>query len=138
MPKNFNLPRQKQTRRALRKHQTDAEKILWSKLRGRQFLEYKFRRQHGVGKYVVDFYCPAKRLTIEIDGATHYTEEEITSDRKRQAEIEQLGIRFVRVINIEVYKNLDGVLQLILGELRKITTNYYAKDDSLSSSGGEG
>jgi very-short-patch-repair endonuclease len=74
---------------------------------------------------VVDFYCPEKRLAIEVDGATHFTDEQLAKDKKRQTELEQLGIRFVRVTNDDVLTNLDGVCELIAEELATVTTSYY-------------
>src|SRR3990172_7242183 len=106
MPKRFNFSRQKGTRRYLRKNETTAEKILWSRLRNRQLLGYKFRRQHGIDHYVVDFYCSEKRLAVEVDGVTHYSPSEIEYDKERENLIKTYGIKFVRVTNADVYKNL--------------------------------
>ena len=101
----------------MRNTASDAERLLWSSLKGSQLLGYKFRRQQGIGQYVVDFYCPAKKLVIEIDGATHWTEEAIKKDRERQNTIEALGIRVLRFTNEDVYTNKDGVLDAILAAL---------------------
>jgi very-short-patch-repair endonuclease len=125
MPKRFNFNYQKPIRKVLRNNATEAEKILWQQLKGRRLLGFKFRRQHGVLKYIVDFYCPEKRLAVEVDGATHSTDEQLSKDKKRQAELEQLGIRFVRVTNDDVFSNLDGVRELIAEELGNIATTYY-------------
>ena len=129
MPKRFNFQRQKETRRYLRKNETSAEKILWAKLRNRQLLRYKFRRQHGIDHYAIDFYCPEKRLAVEVDGVTHYSPAEIEYDKERENIIKTYEIKFVRVTNADVYKNLDGVLFLIAEELQKIATSYYEKDE---------
>jgi very-short-patch-repair endonuclease len=67
----FNDPDQKSFRKELRNEPTRAEYLLWQALKG-SALGYKFRRQHGIGKYVVDFYCPSKRLVVEVDGDTHF------------------------------------------------------------------
>ncbi|MCB1579577.1 MAG: endonuclease domain-containing protein, partial [Alphaproteobacteria bacterium] len=75
------------TARTLRKNQTDAEKLLWSKLRNRQFENLKFRRQHPVPPYVADFYCEDLKLIVEIDGGQHTPEK----DRERQKYIEDQG-----------------------------------------------
>lgn len=93
-------------------------------------LGYKFRRQHGIDHYIVDFYCPEKRLAIEVDGVTHSSPEERDYDRERENLIKTYGIKFVRVTNADVYKNLDGVLIFIGEELQKIITSYYEKDDN--------
>ncbi len=74
-----------------------AEAILWSQLQKRQVLGFKFRRQYGVGSYVLDFYCPEVKLAIEIDGNSHLREDAVEYDGTRQAEIEKLGIRFFSV-----------------------------------------
>ena len=105
----FNLKSQKQVRRILREQETKAEKILWTKLRNKQF-GYRFRRQFGVGKYIVDFYCSKLKLVIEIDGATHATKKEIEYDSHRQKFLENLGLIVKRYTNIDVEKNLRAVL----------------------------
>ncbi|HEX2553174.1 MAG TPA: DUF559 domain-containing protein [Microvirga sp.] len=105
-----------ETRRSrdLRRDQTDAERKLWSKLRNRRLAGLKFVRQEPVGCYFVDFLCRGRRLVIEIDGATHSTDEEIASDARRTAFLEQHGFRVVRFTNAEVYENLEGVLETVL------------------------
>ena len=90
-----------------------AEQILWDQLKGRQFEGLKFRRQHGIGRYVVDFYCPALRLVIELDGGSHFEEGAKEYDELRQSEIEQLGIEFIRFRNDWVYSNLEEVMGLL-------------------------
>jgi very-short-patch-repair endonuclease len=118
----FNSKSQKQKRQFLRNHSTDAERILWSRLKGRQLLGYQFRRQHGIGVFIVDFYCPESKLAIKIDGATHWTEAEREYDRRRQEYIELYRIDFLRFTNSDVYKNLDGVLTAIAGAMKKTFT----------------
>jgi very-short-patch-repair endonuclease len=97
----------------------DAEVILWSRLKGKQLGGFKFRRQYGVGKFSIDFYCAERKLAIEVDGASHYTIGEQEKDRERQEWIEQFEIQFLRFTNDDVYKNLDGVLMMILEKLEK-------------------
>ncbi len=92
--------------RALRKASTDAEALLWSHLRNRQFRNLKFRRQVPLGCYIVDFYCHELRLLIEVDGGQH--SEEV--DRTRTQWLESEGYRMVRFWNHEVLENIDGVL----------------------------
>jgi very-short-patch-repair endonuclease len=113
----YNRPRQKRLRQHLRNTATDAELLLWSSLKGSQLLGYKFRRQQGIGQYVVDFYCPDKKVAIEIDGVTHWTDEEQKKDHIRQDYIEALGIRVLRFTNDDIYTNKDGVLNMIFGVL---------------------
>ena len=112
MTKIYNRTSEKEKRRTLRKNMPRAEVMLWSKIKGRQLKEYKFRRQYSVGKFVIDFYCPELKLAIEIDGETHFVNDEAKKyDEERQAFIESFGICFVRFTNTEIYKNLKGVLQ---------------------------
>ena len=126
MRKRFNHQWQRPRRKRLRNNATEAEQVLWSRLKHRGLLGFKFRRQQGILKYIVDFYCPEKRLAVEVDGDTHSTDEEIARDQKRQAALEAEGIHFVRVTNDDVMTNLDAVLDVILEELEKIPTSYYA------------
>lgn len=86
------------------------ERMLWSRLRKRQ-LEYTFRRQHSIGKYIVDFYCAKKKLVIELDGGQHFTQKEY--DTERTEYLHTLGIRVIRVWNDEIIKNIDGVMRKI-------------------------
>jgi very-short-patch-repair endonuclease len=118
----FNSRSQKQKHQYLRNHAADAERILWSRLKGRQLLGYKFRRQHGIGVFILDFYCPESKLAIEIDGATHWTEAEREYDRRRKEYIELYSIHFLRFTNSDVYKNLDGVLAAIAEAVKNTFT----------------
>jgi type I restriction enzyme M protein len=102
----------KEFRRDLRRGMTEAEKILWNYLRDRRFTKMKFRRQHPVlGRFVVDFYCPEKKLAIELDGFVHEGREEIDADR--QSFIEAHGIRVIRFKNEEVIYALRNVLDAL-------------------------
>jgi very-short-patch-repair endonuclease len=74
---------------------------------------FKFRRQYSVNQYVVDFYCPELKLAIEIDGDSHFNDISEKYDKERQKSIESFGIRFLRFTNIDIYDNIDGVLQTI-------------------------
>lgn len=109
MPRIYNRFESKQLRKHLRQTMSKAEVILWSQLKGRQ-LGYKFRRQYGVGPYVVDFYCPQMRLAVEIDGGQHYEDRQATNDRQRQEYIERLGIRVIRFSDREVLDDVYGVI----------------------------
>lgn len=97
--------------RKLRSEGTLAEVLLWSELKGRKVKGYKFTRQKPIGNYIVDFFCNRLRLAIEIDGITH--ENNLEADEKRQEEIENLGIRFLRLDDLDVRENLNGVLMAI-------------------------
>ena len=110
-------------RRKLRKNQTEAEARLWSCLR-KKGLGYKFVRQYGVGKYILDFYCPLKKLAIEIDGSQHAEEENELYDTVRTKYLESGNIRVLRFWNNEVLSNMDGVLDKILEELEKAEDSF--------------
>ncbi len=97
-----------------------AEIIMWSKLKQKQLLGYRFRRQYSVGSYVIDFYCPELKLAIEVDGTSHYKDRAEYYDRNRQESIEKLGIKFLRFNNAEVYQNLNGVLEVISDNVQRI------------------
>jgi very-short-patch-repair endonuclease len=111
------LRRPKKKARQLRATQTSAEAVLWRALRDRRFKGTKFRRQHVVDRYIVDFVSLGAKLIVEIDGATHSTARELTRDAERTRILESLGFHIVRVTNIDVYKNLRGVLEMIAGTL---------------------
>jgi very-short-patch-repair endonuclease len=82
------------------------------------FAGRKFRRQHPIDRYIVDFICIEKKLIIEIDGATHSTTKEVVRDAERTRVLESLGFHVVRVTNLDVYKNPEGVLEMIADNLR--------------------
>jgi len=85
------------------------EVVLWNKLKHSQ-MGYKFRRQHGIGKYVVDFYCPQFKLVIEIDGGTHISKQAAVYDKQRQEYLESLGLIVKRYSSQLIANNLDEVL----------------------------
>jgi very-short-patch-repair endonuclease len=120
--KAFNRTNQKIKRKTLRKNLPLAEIILWDRLKGRQLEGYKFRRQYSVEDFVIDFYCPELKLAVEVDGDSHYTEDALLSDRKRQIEIETFGIRFLRFTNREIYENVEGILLKIEEQIKQITS----------------
>ena len=123
MPEYFNRREEKHLRRRLRNNMPPAEVVLWSKLRGKQLLGRKFRRQFSVGPYCLDFYSPEIRLAIELDGDSHFTEVAKRSDYERQAWIESFGIRFLRFTNTDIYENLDGVLDAIVQAIENTPLN---------------
>ena len=110
---NFNLKDSKERRKYLRNNMPNAEKILWYQLKGRQLNGFKFRRQFGVGKYIVDFYCPEVKLVIEIDGDSHFEPDAIVYDKKRELFIENQGIKVIRFTNNDIYETLDEVIKSI-------------------------
>ncbi len=102
-----------QAARDLRQQMTDAEQCLWQCLRGKQLDGFHFRKQHPIARFVLDFYCPAVRLAIEIDGAQHNTAPERASDEERTRWLNARGIRVLRFWNHEVLQDLPGVLQRV-------------------------
>ena len=105
----------KSQRRRLRKDQTRAEMVLWSRLRRKQS-GYKFRRQHSFSKYIIDFYCPALLLAIEVDGNIHDEHTQRTYDELRQRYLEEHWIKVIRFKNEQVYYELESVLSVIKKE----------------------
>lgn len=104
-----NLIGLKNNRRNLRKNLTPAEAKLWSHLQNNQVGE-KFRRQHSIGYYILDFYCPRKKLAIELDGSPHDTEQGYKNDQIRTEYLETKGIKIIRFENKEVITNIEGVI----------------------------
>ena len=106
-------------RRDLRVKQTEAEKILWQKLRNRQVEGFKFFRQYSIGKYIADFYCSELRLVIELDGSHHYEENVFEYDKIREEFMKNLDIKTIRFNNLDVFKSLDEVMERVYFEVRK-------------------
>jgi very-short-patch-repair endonuclease len=102
----------KYIRRKLRSEMPKSEVVLWSYLKGKQ-LGYKFRRQHSIGPYIVDFYCPAKRLVIEVDGETHLEQSQVTKDHQRDSYFHANYIRILRFLNTDIKENVRGVIESI-------------------------
>ncbi len=97
--------------RELRKNQTDAEMLLWKLLRNRQIADTKFRRQHPIGNYILDFYCHEKSLAIELDGSQHHSEQGKTDDQVRTDYLNQQGIEVIRFNNRQVLNETEGVVE---------------------------
>ena len=93
------------------------EKTLWSKIRNQQ-LSVKFRRQHGIGRYIVDFYCPDFQLVIERDGDSHYQKGAQEYDYIRDEFMRAMGLQILRFTNIEVMNNLDEVVMAISAAMK--------------------
>jgi very-short-patch-repair endonuclease len=92
---------------------TNAEKLLWMRLRGRQLKDLQFYRQKIVGNYIVDFYCPKARMIVELDGGQHYTEQGLERDRVRSKYLTSQGLKVLRFSDREVFENLEDVLEKI-------------------------
>jgi very-short-patch-repair endonuclease len=130
----FNRTRLKTGRaRELRRSGTGPEAKLWQVLRGRP-LGHSFRRQHPVGPYILDFYCPALKLAIELDGDQHL--EHQSHDIRRTHYLDGKGIRVIRFWNIEVNENFDGVCERIAEIIGKMTPTRNATRSDLPLSGG--
>ncbi len=98
--------------RALRRDLTQPERALWYILRNRRLYGLRFRRQQPIGSYIVDFYCPAARLVVEVDGETHIGRD--AADRRRTAYLEKQGLKVLRVTNDEVLQDLEAAAMAIL------------------------
>ncbi len=100
-------------RKNLRNNCTSAEAFLWKYLKKSQLRGRKFRRQHSIGNYITDFYCPKEKLIIELDGAIHNLPEIIEKDKIRTQYLEGLGFKVIRFENKMVFDHLDQVLKEI-------------------------
>ena len=108
-----NRPYLKTFRKKLRNHSTSAEATLWTYLKNRQLDNRKFRRQHSMGNFIADFYCPEENLVIELDGQGHFCEEGMQADAHKSKYINQLGIKVIRFENKWVFEDIDYVLNEI-------------------------
>jgi len=115
----FNNPTLKNKRRTLRRNQTETEKLMWKYLRSKRLVDSKFFRQYSVGPYILDFYCPLKRLAIELDGGQHAETRQQAYDERRTDYLRQKGITVVRFWDNEVFHNTTDVLEKIIEELSK-------------------
>ena len=109
MTQNFNKTSEKEKRRQLRKDQTYCEKIVWHYLRDRRLSGLKFRRQHSIDQFVIDFYCPELKLAIELDGSIHDE-----PDKKNMINAGRFGVTFVRITNDEFMSNVNMVLKRLM------------------------
>ena len=115
----FNPKTSKDNRRELRRNLTPAEAFLWRALKNSNLEGKKFRRQHGIGPYIADFYCPECRLIVELDGARHEGPLEIERDEARTTYLKELGIRVMRFENRAVFEILELVLNSIRSKLQE-------------------
>lgn len=112
----YNIPKLYSRRKDLRNNATSQEILLWSKLKNSQ-IGYKFRRQHSIGGYIVDFYCPSKNLIIEIDGSQHLKKESEKYDKVRSNYFDGLGMKVIRFNNKEINTKIEGVILKIESEI---------------------
>ena len=121
MTQIFNKFSEKEKRRRLRKKTSGSEKIVWTYLRRKQILGERFLRQFSIDFYVLDFYCPRLRLAIEIDGDSHFINQNaIDYDKEREAYIENLGIEFLRFRNEEVNQSNDFAISVITDKVKEL------------------
>lgn len=113
-----NLKYLKETRQHLRRNMTEAERILWSILKDKKVLGRKFRRQHSIGHYIVDFYCPSERIVIELDGQHHYTKDGIENDKDRDLHLALMNIKVLRFENKRVLNSLTDVIKEIKSQFK--------------------
>ncbi len=99
--------------RKLRRGLTDAELLLWSKIRGKQLKGHQFYRQKIIGDFIVDFYCPKAKLIVELDGGQHYSEDGKARDKIRDDFMAKTGQRVCRFSDSEVFQNINSVLEMI-------------------------
>jgi very-short-patch-repair endonuclease len=111
--RTHNKPQLKARRKTLRRNLTPAEAFLWSHLKASKLSGRKFRRQHSVGNYILDFYCDAERLAVELDGEVHKSDLAIEYDHTRKLYLNGLGIKVIRFENYLVFQETDYVLHRI-------------------------
>jgi very-short-patch-repair endonuclease len=120
----FNQLGNKKFRQKNRNNMPEAEKKLWFKIRKKQ-LGVRFRRQHGIGPFIVDFYAPSLKLVIEIDGDTHFEPGAERQDQKRESFLTRHNLTILRFTNNDVYNNLDGVLEKIHDTISQLSETKY-------------
>ncbi|MBV5310674.1 endonuclease domain-containing protein [Chromatium okenii] len=115
------LPYRKENKllaRELRNHATEAERLLWERLRRKQILNAPFYRQKTLANFIVDFYCAAAQLVIELDGSQHYAPNALVYDVERTRILEAMGLLVLRFDNRQVMQELDAVVQVIAEAVR--------------------
>ena len=113
----FNRPELRERRRDLRKQPTAPEQRFWRAVRSQQ-LGVKFRRQQGIGPYIVDFYCAECALVVELDGDSHFQDRALAYDRERDDFLRAKGLTVLRFTNEQVMREMDGILIRVLERAR--------------------
>jgi very-short-patch-repair endonuclease len=114
----YNKQNLKNRRKELRNTMPEPEQILWYYLRGKNLNGHKFRRQHSIGYYVLDFYCPKLRLAIEIDGDSHFIDSQAeVNDQVKEKFLRSQNIEIIRFTNLEVRDSIEGVIDRITQHL---------------------
>jgi very-short-patch-repair endonuclease len=111
-------PKLKSNARTLRSNMTDAEQRLWARVRRKQILGVQFYRQKPIGRFIVDFYAPSVRVVIELDGGQHFEAEQQQYDQLRSVFLGQQGLTVLRFTNLDVMKNIEGVMEILLREVQ--------------------
>ena len=114
-----NLTSLKGQRKILRNNATSAETVFWAHLKNKQLPGKKFRRQHSIGQYVVDFYCPEEKLIIELDGQPHFSPGGDLYDEARDEKLRALGFTVLRFENNIIFENIEAALQEIVEHFGK-------------------
>ncbi len=122
MSQIHNHPRLKQKRRDLRNNSTPAEIRLWNYLKNKQLNNRKFRRQHSIGNFIVDFYCPCEKLVIELDGSIHSNIVNEEYDANRTKFLNSLDIKVIRFKNDDVFNNIENVMLTTIDNFNISTT----------------
>ena len=112
-----NLPYLKTFRKELRNNLTPAEAKFWKIVQNKNFEGRKFRRQHSIGNYILDFYCPSGKLAVELDGETHFTDAAREYDRERRLFLEIMELKFCGFENKRVFEDLEWMLDVIKGNV---------------------
>jgi very-short-patch-repair endonuclease len=105
--------------RHLRKNMTNSERVLWSRLRGKQVFGIQVYRQRPIGEYIVDFFIPKAKLVIEVDGSQHLASENVARDQRRDAYMNSVGLQILRFNSNDVMKETDAVLEVIARVVRE-------------------
>ena len=113
-------PQLKNRARSLRANPTDAEQRLWARLRRKQILGVQVYRQKPIGNYIADFYAPAARLVVEVDGSQHFEPQQAKRDERRTAHLNHLGLRVLRYTDRQVLLEIDSVLEDIFQAVKQI------------------
>ena len=117
----YNNPSLQSKRKDLRNNSTSAESTLWNMLKNKQVMGMKFRRQHSVGPYILDFYCPQIRLCIELDGHNHFTSIGDTQDDARSEYLlKHHSIQVLRFENCEIFNRTEGVVEIIRNTIQEL------------------
>jgi very-short-patch-repair endonuclease len=103
-----------------RQNPTPAESKLWQELRRKNLSGFKFRRQHPVAGYILDFYCPKAKIGIEVDGEIHKQSSQIEHDKQRTEDLAAIGVKIIRFWNAEIMNDVESVLEKIVEVIERL------------------